>query len=109
MPFKGLLILFWSTRLQFLGVDRLSLYYITHQKNKTFDLPKDVGRLVGKDMNLMGKPKLTPDMIELRSEGFLPSMTLDYDTMKDFGIKATYMEMTAFDCFQLVPSPNQRG
>lgn len=65
MPFKGLLILFWSTRLQFLGVDRLGLYYITHQKNKTFDLPKDVGRLVGKDMNLMGKPKLTPDMIEL--------------------------------------------
>jgi NADH dehydrogenase (ubiquinone) 1 alpha subcomplex subunit 9 len=80
---------------------------ITHQKTKTFDLPKDVGRLVGKGMNLMGKPKLTPDMIELWSEDFLPSMTQEeYDamptsekiyTMKDFGIKATPMEKIAFN------------
>lgn len=83
------------------------VFDITQQNAKTVDVPKDVGGLVAKGMDLMGKPILTPDMVQLWSEDFIPSMTQEeYDamsnkdriyTMKDFGIDATPIEKIAFN------------
>lgn len=83
------------------------VFDITQQQTKTMDMPKDVGGLVGKGLNLMGKPMLTPDMVELWSEDFIPEKTQEeYDamsakekiyTMKDFGVEAVPMEKVAFN------------
>lgn len=83
------------------------VYDITYQKAKIVDVPKAIGGIGGKVLNNMGKPMLTPDMVELWSEDFIPGMTQEeYDampvkdkiyTMKDFGIEAVPMEKVAFN------------
>lgn len=83
------------------------VFDITQQQPKVVDVPKDVGGLVGKGMNLLGSPMLTPDQVHLWSEDFIPSMTqAEYDavpskekiyTMKDFGIDAVPIEKIAFN------------
>ncbi len=83
------------------------VYDITTQEVNLVDMPKDAAVMLGKGMNLMGRPMLTPDMAQLWSEDFIPSMTQEeYDaqpmsekiyTMKDFGIEAVPMEKIAFN------------
>lgn len=83
------------------------VYDITTQEVNLVDVPKDVAVMMGKGMNLMGRPLFTPDMAQLWSEDFIPSMTQEeYDampvkekiyTMKDFGIEAVPMEKIAFN------------
>ena len=83
------------------------VFDITRQNTKTVELPKEVGSVVAKGLDLMGKPVLTPDMVQLWSEDFIPEMAQEeYDampisekiyTMKDFGIEAVPMEKIAFN------------
>ena len=83
------------------------VFDITRQNTKTVELPKEVGSVVAKGLDLMGKPVLTPDMVQLWSEDFIPKMAQEeYDampisekiyTMKDFGIEAVPMEKIAFN------------
>ena len=71
------------------------------------DAPKDVAKNVAKGFNLLGSPMLTPDMVELWSEDFIPSMTQEeYDaqptkdkifTLKDLDIEATPIQKIAFN------------
>lgn len=83
------------------------VYDITQQQPKVVDLPKDVGSYVGRALNMLGNPMMTPDQINLWSEDFIPAMTQEeYDavpvkdkiyTMKDFGIEALPIEKVAFN------------
>jgi len=83
------------------------VYDITRQDAKLADVPRDVGSIIGKGMNLLGTPMLTPDQVNLWSEDFIPEMTQEeYDalptkdkiyTMKDFGIDAVPIEKIAFN------------
>lgn len=83
------------------------VYDITSQDPSVVDMPKDVGGMIAKGLNLMGSPMLTPDQVHLWSEDFIPSMTQEqYDaqpitdkiyTMKDFGIDAVPIEKIAFN------------
>ena len=83
------------------------VYDITGQEPKLVDVPKDATKMVAKGLDLMGKPILTPDMVELWSEDFIPSMTQEeYDaqpikdkiyTMKDLDVEAAPMEKIAFN------------
>jgi len=83
------------------------VFDVTQQNATVVDMPKDVGGVVAKGINLMGTPMLTPDMIELWSEDFIPAMTQEeYDgltakdkiyTMKDFGVDAVPIDKIAFN------------
>jgi NADH dehydrogenase (ubiquinone) 1 alpha subcomplex subunit 9 len=82
------------------------VYDITGQEPRIMDLPKEVAKNVAKGFNLLGTPMLTPDMVEMWSEDFIPSMTQEeYDaqptkdkifSFKDLGIEATPIEKIAF-------------
>jgi NADH dehydrogenase (ubiquinone) 1 alpha subcomplex subunit 9 len=82
------------------------VYDITQQQPTVIDLPKGPGTHVGKALNLLGSPMMTPDMVNLWSEDFIPPMTQEeYDampakdkiyTMKDLGIEAVPIEKVAF-------------
>lgn len=82
------------------------VYDITGQEPRIMDMPKEVAKTAAKGFNLLGTPMLTPDMVELWSEDFIPSMTQEeYDaqptkdrifSFKDLGIEATPIEKIAF-------------
>lgn len=82
------------------------VFDITSQETPTVDVPRDMAKIGAKGFNLLGHPLMTPDMVDLWSEDFIPSKTQEeYDdmtakekiyTLKDFGIKATPIEKIAF-------------
>jgi len=62
-------------------------------------MPKDAAKAVAKGFNLLGSPMLTPDMVDLWSEDFIPSMTQEeYDAQptkdKIFSFKNLDIEAT---------------
>ena len=83
------------------------VYDITGQTPNIVDTPKDVAKVAAKGLNLLGTPMMTPDLVELWSEDFIPSMTQEeYDaqpvknkifTLKDLGIDAVPIEKIAFN------------
>jgi len=84
------------------------VYDITTQTPMVMDVPKNVAKMTAGAVQYMGNPMLTPDMVEMWSEDFVPKMTQEeYDaqpkddekifTMKDFGIEATPVEKIAFN------------
>mmetsp|Transcript_9193 Transcript_9193/g.17309 ORF Transcript_9193/g.17309 Transcript_9193/m.17309 type:complete len:398 (+) Transcript_9193:207-1400(+) len=83
------------------------VYDITGQTPNVVDAPKDVAKMAAKGLNLMGTPMMTPDLVELWSEDFIPTMTQEeYDaqpvkdkifTLKDLGIDAVPIEKIAFN------------
>jgi NADH dehydrogenase (ubiquinone) 1 alpha subcomplex subunit 9 len=83
------------------------VYDITGQDPTIVDAPKDVAGLLARVANLQGSPMLTPDMVQLWSEDFIPSMTQEeYDaqpmtdkifTLKDLGIDAAPIQKIAFN------------
>lgn len=83
------------------------VYDITGQTPNIVDAPKDVAKIAAKGLNLMGTPMMTPDLVELWSEDFIPVMTQEeYDaqptknkifTLKDLGIDAVPIEKIAFN------------
>jgi NADH dehydrogenase (ubiquinone) 1 alpha subcomplex subunit 9 len=83
------------------------VYDITGQEPSILDVPRETGGTIAKGLNLMGTPILTPDMVEMWSEDFIPSMTQEeYDaqptkekifTLKDLGIDSVPMEKIAFN------------
>mmetsp|Transcript_9459 Transcript_9459/g.13899 ORF Transcript_9459/g.13899 Transcript_9459/m.13899 type:complete len:391 (-) Transcript_9459:78-1250(-) len=83
------------------------VYDITGQETPAMDVPRDAAKMAAKGFNLLGSPHMTPDMVDLWCEDFIPSMTQEeYDaqpssekvyTMKDFGIDAVPIEKIAFN------------
>jgi len=83
------------------------VYDITGQQPNIVDVPKDAAKAVAKGFNLLGSPMLTPDMVDLWTEDFIPSMTQEeYDaqptkdkifTFKDLDIEATPIQKIAFN------------
>jgi len=83
------------------------VFDITDQDPTIAELPKDMVKMSAEVIQFMGNPILTPDMVELFSEDYIPPMTQEeYDaqpvkdkifTMKDFGIEATPIEKKAFN------------
>lgn len=86
------------------------VYDITGQKPRKVDMPKSLVKTQARALQYMSAsstPSLTPDLVELWSEDYVPSMTQDeYDaqptkdkilTMKDLGLKATPIEKIAFN------------
>jgi len=83
------------------------VYDITSQDPRMVDLPKGIAEKVAGCVQYMGRPMLTPDMVELWTEDFVPSMTQEeYDcqlkadkifTMKDLGIEPVPIEKIAFN------------
>jgi len=79
------------------------VYDITGQEPRLIDMPAEVVKYAANVMQYEGRPNLTPDMVDLMSEDYLPEMTAeDYDkqtqvfTMKDLGVEATAIEKVAF-------------
>jgi len=83
------------------------VYDITTQKPTILELPKEVARTIAGGIQYMGRPMLTPDMVSLWTEDFVPRMTQEeYDgqlvadkifTMKDLGIVPVPIEKIAFN------------
>lgn len=83
------------------------VYDITCQETPVVDVPKDAGRLMAKGFDMLGHPHMTPDMVNLWSEDFIPSMTQEeYDaqptkdkvyTLKDLEIDPVPIEKIAFN------------
>lgn len=83
------------------------VYDVTTQDPNIVPLPKSIMKTVAGGVQYMGRPMLTPDMMELWSEDFLPRMTQEeYDaqlvkdkvfTLKDLGIEAVPIEKLAFN------------
>lgn len=83
------------------------VYDITGQDPTIVDVPKDVAKMSAKGFNMLGHPIMTPDMMEMWCEDFIPSMTQEeYDaqpikdkifTLKDLDIEATPIEKIAFN------------
>jgi len=82
------------------------VYDITGQEPTMVDLPRDVGKQVVKPISMMGSPLITPDLVDMWCEDFIPSMTQEeYDaqpsskknfTLKDLGVNVVPMEKVAF-------------
>jgi NADH dehydrogenase (ubiquinone) 1 alpha subcomplex subunit 9 len=83
------------------------VYDITGQTPTVMDVPKDLAALSGMVLQYVGKPLITPDLIQLWSEDFIPPMTeAEYNaqptkdkilTMKDLGIDPVPIEKIAFN------------
>jgi NADH dehydrogenase (ubiquinone) 1 alpha subcomplex subunit 9 len=83
------------------------VYDITQQDPTVLDVPKDIALKIASGVQYMGKPMLTPDLVQLWSEDFIPTMTQEeYDaqpqknkiyTLKDLGIKPVPIEKIAFN------------
>jgi len=83
------------------------VYDVTNQEPRVVDVPKSTAKLPASILQYLGKPSLTPDLIELWSEDFVPQMTQDeYSaqleeskvyTLKDLGIDAVPIEKIAFN------------
>ena len=82
------------------------VYDITGQDPTLSDIPAEVTKYAGNLLQFEGNPMITPDLIDLWSEDYLPEMTNDeYDaqsskdkvfTMKDLGVASTPIEKVAF-------------
>eukprot|EP00543_Licmophora_paradoxa_P007704 CAMPEP_0202458898 /NCGR_PEP_ID=MMETSP1360-20130828/28665_1 /ASSEMBLY_ACC=CAM_ASM_000848 /TAXON_ID=515479 /ORGANISM="Licmophora paradoxa, Strain CCMP2313" /LENGTH=395 /DNA_ID=CAMNT_0049079655 /DNA_START=53 /DNA_END=1240 /DNA_ORIENTATION=- len=80
------------------------VYDITQQKTIVSDMPKDVVKLMAKAMQYERNPLLTPDMVELWAQDYLPTLSpeeyanqSDILTMDSVGVKATPVEKMAFN------------
>eukprot|EP00579_Thalassiosira_antarctica_P005723 CAMPEP_0201885482 /NCGR_PEP_ID=MMETSP0902-20130614/19166_1 /ASSEMBLY_ACC=CAM_ASM_000551 /TAXON_ID=420261 /ORGANISM="Thalassiosira antarctica, Strain CCMP982" /LENGTH=393 /DNA_ID=CAMNT_0048414717 /DNA_START=15 /DNA_END=1196 /DNA_ORIENTATION=+ len=79
------------------------VYDITGQEPVLSDIPNPVVKYAANVMQYEGAPMLTPDMVDLMSEDYLPEMTVEgykaqnqVFTMKDLGVEATPIEKLAF-------------
>jgi len=79
------------------------VYDITGQKPNVLHVPHAVAKAVAKITQYQPNPMLTPDMVDLFTEDYIPSMTAeqykssDIFTFEDFGITPTPIEKTAFE------------
>jgi NADH dehydrogenase (ubiquinone) 1 alpha subcomplex subunit 9 len=84
------------------------VYDITGQEPNLMDTPKSLAHSVAKILQYQGRPMITPSLVELWNQDYIPSMTQEeYDaqpegadkifTMKDLGIDATPIEKIAFN------------
>uniref|UniRef100_A0A7S2UDV5 NAD-dependent epimerase/dehydratase domain-containing protein n=1 Tax=Attheya septentrionalis TaxID=420275 RepID=A0A7S2UDV5_9STRA len=83
------------------------VYDITGQNARVVDLPKPLVKQISSVIKYWGNPQLTPDLVELWSEDFLPAMTAEQYkaqkgankilTMEDVGVKANPIEKEAFN------------
>ncbi|KAL7550640.1 hypothetical protein ACHAWF_017083 [Thalassiosira exigua] len=81
-------------------------YDVTGQEPTLADVPAEVVKSVAKATQFEGRPTLTPDMVDLMSEDYLPEMTAEgyaaqkregkVFTMKDLGVEARPIEKEAF-------------
>jgi NADH dehydrogenase (ubiquinone) 1 alpha subcomplex subunit 9 len=79
------------------------VYDITGQEPVLSDIPAQVVKYAANVLQYQGSPMLTPDMVNLMSEDYLPEMTAEgyaaqkqVFTMKDLGVEATPIEKLAF-------------
>mmetsp|Transcript_30949 Transcript_30949/g.66913 ORF Transcript_30949/g.66913 Transcript_30949/m.66913 type:complete len:279 (+) Transcript_30949:748-1584(+) len=79
------------------------VYDITGLDPVLSEIPAPVVKYAANVLQYQGEPHLTPDMVDLMSEDYLPEMTPEgYDaqsqvfTMKDLGLEATPIEKVAF-------------
>ena len=82
------------------------VYDITGQEPTLSSVPSAVVKYGAKVMQYEGTPMLTPDMVDLMSEDYLPEMTAEgyaaqlqggkVFTMENLGVKATPIEKVAF-------------
>mmetsp|Transcript_32446 Transcript_32446/g.62082 ORF Transcript_32446/g.62082 Transcript_32446/m.62082 type:complete len:420 (-) Transcript_32446:258-1517(-) len=79
------------------------VYDITGLDPVLSDVPNPVVKYAANVLQYQGEPYLTPDMVDLMSEDYLPEMTPEgYEaqsqvfTMKDLGLEATPIEKVAF-------------
>jgi len=82
------------------------VYDITEQEPTLSDVPAEVVKYGANVLQYEGNPMLTPDMVDLWTEDYLPEMTAEkYEaqkqlgkvfTMKDLGVEATPIEKMAF-------------
>ena len=82
------------------------VYDITGQDPTLSEVPNEVVKYGAKVMQYEGNPMLTPDLVDLWSEDYLPEMTAEeYEaqpakgkvfTMKDLGVESTPIEKIAF-------------
>jgi len=84
------------------------VYDITGQEPNLVDTNKAVALSIAKFLQYAGRPMMTPSLVELWSQDYIPPMTQEeYDaqpespskiyTMKDFGVEATPIEKIAFN------------
>jgi len=79
------------------------VFDITGQDPRLVDVPTAVLKYPASLLQYQGRPDLTPDMVDLMTEDYLPEMTPEgyaaqtrIFTMKDFGIEAVPIEKMAF-------------
>lgn len=82
-------------------------YDITGQQPRIWNLPKEVVSQIANVAQYQRNPPLTPDLVELMSEDYLPEMTAEgyraqkgadkILTMENFGVKQTPIEKIAFN------------
>ena len=79
------------------------VYDITGQTPVLSDIPAEVVKYGAKVLQYEGSPDLTPDMVDLMSEDYLPEMTAEgykaqtqVFTMADLGVESTPIEKVAF-------------
>lgn len=79
------------------------VYDITGQDPVLSEIPAPVVKYAANVLQYEGTPDLTPDMVDLMSEDYLPEMTpegyadqTEVFTMKDLGVEATPIEKMAF-------------
>jgi NADH dehydrogenase (ubiquinone) 1 alpha subcomplex subunit 9 len=82
------------------------VYDITEQEPTLSDVPAEVVKYGANVMQYEGNPMMTPDMVNLMTEDYLPVMTAEkyaaqkqankVFTMKDLGVEATPIEKIAF-------------
>eukprot|EP00573_Skeletonema_grethae_P002481 CAMPEP_0201685452 /NCGR_PEP_ID=MMETSP0578-20130828/195_1 /ASSEMBLY_ACC=CAM_ASM_000663 /TAXON_ID=267565 /ORGANISM="Skeletonema grethea, Strain CCMP 1804" /LENGTH=393 /DNA_ID=CAMNT_0048169337 /DNA_START=55 /DNA_END=1236 /DNA_ORIENTATION=+ len=82
------------------------VYDITEQEPTLSDVPAEVVKYGANVLQYEGNPLLTPDMVDLMTEDYLPEMTAEkyaeqkqlgkVFTMKDLGVDATPIEKIAF-------------
>lgn len=82
------------------------VYDITEQEPTLADVPAEVVKYGAKVLQYEGNPMMTPDMVDLQTEDYLPEMTAEkyaaqkqlgkVFTMKDLGVEATPIEKIAF-------------
>jgi uncharacterized protein YbjT (DUF2867 family) len=82
------------------------VYDITEQEPTLADVPAEVVKYGASVLQYEGNPMLTPDMVDLMTEDYLPEMTVEkyaaqkqagkVFTMKDLGVDATPIEKIAF-------------
>jgi len=82
------------------------VYDITGQEPTLADMPHDVVKKSANVLQFYGNPMLTPDLVDLMSEDYLPEMTSEgyasqlqggkVFTMENLGVSATPIEKVAF-------------